>query len=403
MSAEARLWEYRRLKYVAQLNQLKLPDTTEPNTALRYVDISTVNKTGEVGAPQELTFDAAPSRARRRARCGDTIISTVRTYLEAIAYVEDDIADCVFSTGFAVVQPSASMHPRFLYYAIRSAPFVSEVARRSVGVSYPAVNASDLADIEVPVPPLAQQREIALRLDQEVARLDELLRCKRQTFELLHERRAGTIDRAFFGFDAQRWPVKWVVRGVQVGIVVQPSQYYKPSGWPLLRGLNVKPGRVVRDDLKFIDDHDNQVQAKSRLRAGDLVVVRTGKAGATAVVPDWADGANCVDLLIVRPSDRLDPRFLEYFLNSGEAQRQVEQHSVGAIQSHFNVEAMKRLLIPVPPLREQRATVDRLDYELQEQDAVRAASGRQLDLLAERRRSLITYAIEEAPREAQVA
>lgn len=393
-------WEYRRLKYIARLNQSKLPETTDASMRLRYVDISTVNSIGEVGACQELPFESAPSRARRLAREGDTVISTVRTYLEAIAYVGEDIADGVFSTGFTVVQPRESMHPRFLYYAIRSARFVAEVARRSVGVSYPAVNPSDLADIAVPVPPLDQQRDIAQHLDRELARLDELLRLKRQTFELLHERRTGTIDRALRNFKVTLWPVKWVVRGVQVGIVVQPSQYYKPTGWPLLRGINVKPGQVLREDLKFIDDHDNQAQAKSRLRAGDVVVVRTGKAGAAAVVPEWADGANCVDLLIVRQSHRLKPRFLEYFLNSGEAQRQIAQHSVGAIQSHFNVEAMKRLQIPVPTLDEQRATVDMLDRELAQQDAVRAASRHQIDLLAERRRALITSAVEGVSMEA---
>jgi len=403
MISSAVRWEHRPLKYVARLNQQKLSDATDPDRLLRYVDISAVNRTGEVGEPQELTFQAAPSRARRLALPGDTVISTVRTYLEAVAYVDDALTQCVFSTGFAVVQPSAAMDGRFLYYVMRSAPFIAEVASRSVGVSYPAVNPSDLASINVPVPPLAAQQEIAHHLDQEVSRLDELVRRKQQTFALLHERRAGTIDRAFVGFDDARWPVKWAVGGVQVGIVVQPSQYYKPSGWPLLRGLNVKPGRVVSDDLRFIDDADNQAQAKSRLKAGDVVVVRTGKAGAAAVVPTWADGANCVDLLIVRQSERLEPRFLEYFLNSGEAIRQIEKHSVGAIQSHFNVEAMKRLLIPLPPLHTQRATVAELDHELEQQDAVRAASGRQLDLLAERRRSLITHTIEGTTRKLQTA
>ena len=82
---------------------------------------------------------------------------------------------------------------------------------------------------------------------------------------------------------------------------------------------------------------------KSRLIRGDIVVVRTGQAGAACVVPEDMDGANCVDLLIVRRSPRLDPQFLEYVINSDWTIKHIEQHSVGSIQSHFNVESLKQL------------------------------------------------------------
>lgn len=73
------------------------------------------------------------------------------------------------------------------------------------------------------------------------------------------------------------------------------------SGVPVLRGLNVRPGRVSADDLVYMSERSNRLHAKSVLRQGDVVVVRTGLAGAAALVPDWAVGGNAVDLLIVRP------------------------------------------------------------------------------------------------------
>ena len=90
------------------------------------------------------------------------------------------------------------------------------------------------------------------------------------------------------------------------------------------------------------------------------MVVRTGQAGAACVVPEDMDGANCVDLLIVRRSPRLDPHFLEFVINSDWTIRHIEKHSVGSIQSHFNVESLKQLPVPVPPLVVQAQTSAKL-------------------------------------------
>ncbi len=77
-----------RLKDIVTINQRALPDSTAPDFTFRYVDISCVNPDGKVSLPDTtVTFEAAPSRARRLAAPGDVIVSTVRTYLRAIARV----------------------------------------------------------------------------------------------------------------------------------------------------------------------------------------------------------------------------------------------------------------------------------------------------------------------------
>ena len=296
----------------------------------------------------------------------------------------------VISSNFLVrLRPVSGVNPRFAWYLLQ-ALWANGEGRRFA-------NETTLANLDlrrylanwVALPSRRDQDSIVRHLDAEVASVNEFIAVRRRHLALLDERRFATVDKLFLDSDAERRPVKWTVAGVQVGIVVQPAQYYQPTGWPLLRGINVKPGRVLQDDMRYMSTEDNLSQRKSRLREGDIVVVRTGKAGAAAVVPDWADGANCVDLLIVRTGDALIPRYLEYFLNSQEAQRQVAKHSVGAIQAHFNVEAMKRVLIPVPSLEAQRQAVAYLDDELRRQDAFREAVNRQLSLMAERRRSVV--------------
>jgi len=119
---------------------------------------------------------------------------------------------------------------------------------------------------------------------------------------------------------ARRWnhlSLRRVVERVEVGVVVQPAALYAPSGIPFLRGVNISPGRIALDDVKYLDPAKESIAAKSRLKAGDVVVVRTGQAGAAAaVVPPELEGANCVDLLIVHPGPDLVPRYLELLINS---------------------------------------------------------------------------------------
>lgn len=81
-------WETRRLKFIATCNDEALPETTDPDYELAYVDISSVDLANGITAIERLNFEEAPSRARRIVKDGDTIISTVRTYLKAIAAIE---------------------------------------------------------------------------------------------------------------------------------------------------------------------------------------------------------------------------------------------------------------------------------------------------------------------------
>ena len=175
MAVSPTSWLWGRVKDVAVLNAATLAEDTDPDFSFPYVDISTVDGLGVVAKPDEVVFANAPSRARRLAKPGDSIVSTVRTYLKAIAYVDEELAGCVFSTGFTVLSPKPNIAPRFLYWWLRSSYFIEEIVARSVGVSYPAVNASDVSQVAVPIPPMAEQLRIAEYLDSEVALLDDLV------------------------------------------------------------------------------------------------------------------------------------------------------------------------------------------------------------------------------------
>jgi len=169
------LWMHLPLKRIAAINPEVLPEDTDPDFAIVYVDIGGVSLEAGIRESEILRFGDAPSRARRLVKAGDTIVSTVRTYLRAIAPVIDPPNNMVVSTGFAVVRSAGMVDSHFLSWALRSSQFVEAVVAVSVGVSYPAIAPTVLGCIPVRVPPKTGQRAIAGFLDRETAKIDALI------------------------------------------------------------------------------------------------------------------------------------------------------------------------------------------------------------------------------------
>jgi len=191
-------WGVALVKSVASCNDDVLPEDTTPDQIIEYVEISDVEADRGITRRSAMAFGDAPSRARRRVRPGDVLVSTVRTYLRAIATVPEDCDALVVSTGFAVFRPRR-VHPRFLSYVFYSEYLISEIIARSVGVSYPAINASEIARLPIPLPPPAEQRAIAAFLDRECGKIDTLTSEAERAIALLKERRAALISAAVTG------------------------------------------------------------------------------------------------------------------------------------------------------------------------------------------------------------
>jgi type I restriction enzyme S subunit len=255
-----------------------------------------------------------------------------------------------------------------------------------------------LGALEVPSPSLEDQCRIADFLDVETARIDALKAARGKMRELLVLRRKRLVEAVLGlvrdGNDKNMVPLKYLVEKITVGIVITPARWYVESGGvPALRGLNVRPGVIDTSDLVKISDLGHAENFKSRLEVGDVVVVRTGQAGAAAMVPQDFAGANCIDLILVRPGNQISPRYLEYVLNSSYASGQVAENSVGSIQAHFNVGAMKQLPIPSIPIDRQVEIVAELDEAMAHLESLEEKLDDQDRLLAERRQALITAAV----------
>lgn len=140
---------------------------------------------------------------------------------------------------------------------------------------------------------------------------------------------------------------------VTVGHVGKMATEYVPDGVPFLRSQNVRPFVIDKRGLLYIGDNFNAKLRKSALCAGDVVVVRTGYPGTAAVVPEDLDGSNCADLVVITPSDALNPHVLAALFNSVYGQHAVSSQLVGSAQQHFNVGSAKTMRVRLPDRAEQ--------------------------------------------------
>ena len=244
---------------------------------------------------------------------------------------------------------------RFLFHALSNQ--VSTLISRSVGGAQPNISQGIIRDLELPLPSLAEQRRIAEVLDKA-----EALRAKRRAALTQLDSLAQSLFLDLFGdpiSNPKCWPnvrFKEICERVTVGIVVKPASYYVSKGVPALRSLNIKPGKILLRDLVYFTKTDNETKlAKTKLKAGDLVLVRSGQPGTAAVVPHELDGVNAIDLLIATPLPKLtDATFLCEFFNSTGGRDLVLSRQRGQVQKHLNVGSLNQAIIPLPPINRQR-------------------------------------------------
>ncbi len=232
----------------------------------------------------------------------------------------------------------------------------------------PNLSQSKLRELPVAIPPLAEQRTIAAVLGLVQRAIEKQERLIALTTELkkalLHQLftqglRGEPQKQTEIGLVPESWTLRTcedLCTMITVGVVVKPASHYVDNGVPAFRSTNVREDRLEMAELVYFSQKTNDtILAKSKLRTGDVLIVRTGYPGTSCVVPEEHNGANCIDLVIARPLPKvMQSGFLSRFFNSDAGKRQAVSAKHGLAQQHLNVGAVKRTLIPVPPLYEQR-------------------------------------------------
>jgi type I restriction enzyme S subunit len=414
-------WEEKRLKFVASHNDETLSESTSDDFEIEYIDISSVDLVNGIRTFETTTFEKAPSRARRKVKSGDTIVSTVRTYLKAIAPIKDVSENTIVSTGFAVIRPREGIDAEYLSYFLQNQYFVELVVANSVGVSYPAINASDLVCIPAYYPKcIDEQQKIAAFLDMKVLQIDDLIEKKKSLIEKLVEKRVAVITLAVTkGIDkntrlkpsGESWlgdiPEHWEVRRLQFNIKTTKgyafkSESFTSSGVRVVKASDIKNKTIIGSNV-FLPELFAETHCNVILREGDIVISTVGSTpsvansavGQLGVVPQSCEGALLnQNTVILKPYDQLLNSFLMYLLSATAFREHLDLHAHGtANQASLNLKDILNFTGVLPPTEEQKVITKHLDDAVGEINRLISTTDNTIGKLEEYRSAIITSAV----------
>lgn len=142
------------------------PAVEYPGESFEYIDISSVeNETGKFSGGSIISSQEAPSRARRKVRDGDVLLSTVRPNLKAFTLLQSPSSNAIASTGFAILRAKVDkVLPAYLLQMMRSEHCVSQMIGMMGKGAYPSINQKDVESLSFPLPPIDIQREIVAEI-----------------------------------------------------------------------------------------------------------------------------------------------------------------------------------------------------------------------------------------------
>lgn len=259
-------------------------------------------------------------------------------------------------TTYYVESFGDSVDPRWLYHRLHNL----NLKALNKAVAIPGLNRYDVYQLEIPLPPLEEQRRIAAILDKASA----IRGCSEKAARNVAEIKASLFDEAFIAHDRHgHWDQLALgeLCDVQGGLQVTSARSAMPIRVPYLRVANVLRGRLDLAEIKEINCSQLELD-RTRLQPKDLLVVEGhGNPNEIGRVAMWAGQTGEIvhqnHLIRVRSkASSLDPEFLCFYLNSGMGRRHLlKRANTTSGLNTISTSVVRSAPIVVPPIDEQRS------------------------------------------------
>lgn len=302
---------------------------------------------------------------------GHMLFGRRRAYLKKAALAP---FDGICSGDIIVIEAiPEKIHPELLPFIIQNDLLFDYAVGNSAGSLSPRVKWESLKDYEFELPDLDKQDDMV-----------ELLKAAHRTRKAYQNQIAATDELVKSQFIEMFGDPESVlssdvriadVADVQVGIVIKPTRFYADgdNGIKAFRSLNIGPMYIKDEEWVYFTEAAMEETQRTVAHTGDVLVVRSGNPGTSAVVTKEFDGCNVIDLIIAHPKkDLILPEFLCAYTNLPHGKNQIESQQRGVAQKHFNVGMYNDLKLILPPIAEQERFVrflkqsDKSKFELEQ-------------------------------------
>lgn len=320
--------------------------------------------------------------AKKNVKTGDVLLSRIVPHIRRSWIVGEHSNDNLIASGEWIVFRDKRFYPAFLRHFLLSDPFHVQFMQTVAGVGGSLLRArpDHVGRIEIPLPPLKEQRRIAAILDK----ADQLRQKRRQAIALL-----GSLTQSIFldmfgdpVTNPKGWPVYDLGKFEQ--FLTSGSRgwakYYAAEGRPFIRIQNLKKGKLSLDDIVYVNAPNDAESRRTTVLAGDILISITADLGRIAVVPDEMNGlAHINQHIALFRQNSLNPFYLAAFLAGRGGEVQFASLNRQGVKAGLNFNDIRRLRVSVPPLELQRKfqqnilLLTKLQQEYADQDTLSEA------------------------------
>ena len=306
-------------------------------------------------------------------------------------------------------------NPSYLVYYLRILANTNVFLALSTGIRQRSCDLkwNKISVLPFPLPSLAEQRTITTFLDEKCSEIDSLISLQEKMISELQAYKQSVITEAvtkgldsnvpmkdsgveWIGMIPEEWSIDFLSKIIwlraRLGWKGLKAEEYVEEGFPFLSAFNIVNNKLKWEGLNFISKERYDESPEIKLSIGDVLIVKDGAGiGKTARIDQLPKGEATVNssLGVITPSEKLDYKYLHYFLLSNSFQNIIGFIKNGMGVPHLTQENMKSVLITTPPLSEQQAIASYLDEKTSQIDSLIALKQEKITELKDYKKSII--------------
>lgn len=354
---------FMKISEVADINKVNLL-AKENVDIIKYLDTSNLTE-GIIDEVQILTKgkDKIPSRAKRKVKKDDILISTVRPNLKHYGLIKENDENLIVSTGFAVLTPNTKIvDPRYLYYYLTSeniTNYLHMVACTST-TSYPSIKPSVIGDINIDLPTIGEQKKIGDLLSA----IDDKIFLNNELNKELDELSQLIFEKWLNENEAKSVELRELCSLITDGSHSSPTTV--ETGFPM---ASVKDMTHFSIDIKKCrniskDDYDSLVKGNCKPKINDILVAKDGSYLKHIIhVKEEENIVLLSSIAILRPNlNKIHPIILKRYLLIPSMKKALEDGYVtGTALKRIILKSFRRFPIAVPSIKKQSEIIDILN------------------------------------------
>ena len=339
-------------------------------------------------------------------RKGQVLYSKLRPYLKKVLVADEDGISTPELISF---DTNGGVIPQYIVYCLLSSFTDRAIDKRSYGIKMPRVDAGFMVNLPIPLPPVSEQKYIVDHVQAAFSQINTIDELQTQYADNLTALKAKLIDAAIQGKLTEQLPEdgtaeelyqqiqtkkqalikagklkkekplpeitedeipfdipknwKWVrlldlCKSVMDGDHQPPPQV--ENGIPFLVISNISKGHFDLTDVRHVPlDYYNSLSYERTAERGDVLFTVTGSFGIPVIVD--IDENFCFQRHIALLKPLVDTVFLHRVLQSGYVQKRCDDIAIGTAQRTVGIKQLRRIIIPLPPMSEQKRIAERLD------------------------------------------